>query len=601
MLHLFEKNSELFVSWALVRYESEGISYLLQITAVLPDESRLQIRDYLFPDGNRKYAYHWMEPDGQLRRRWDNAPHWPAIATGPHHMHLAGGELPVQSTVTNLEDLVAFLHEWFATTELVDTEAVIQYEPVIGLEIHAELLTESKMFCRCPVVDSVTAAPNTAVCPICLGMPGMLPVINRRAVEYALRVALALNCEIQPQNLFARKNYFYPDLPKAYQISQYEQPLARHGWLDIELASGETRRIRIRRVHMEEDTGKLTHRPEGGSLVDFNRSGVPLLEIVTEPDIRSAEEARVYAMKIRQILRYLGVNSGDMEKGVLRVEPNISLRPSGSQSLGTRTELKNLNSFRALAEGTAYELERQAAILRAGGEVVQETRGWHEGRRETFSQRSKEEAHDYRYFPDPDLPPLALAEGWIAVVRAALPELPDTKIARFQQELELPAYDAQVLAEERSTAEWFEAAVAAGGNPKAVANWLINSVFSLLNEQKQNLESAPLQPAQLVQLIALVDDQTISQTSAKEVLAEMFQTGQPADQIIAARGLAQISDAEALASIVEKLLADNPEAVAQYRAGKTSLLGWFMGQVMRATQGKANPTLVKELLQKELD
>ena len=457
------------------------------------------------------------------------------------------------------------------------------------------------MFCRCPVVDSVTAAPNTAVCPICLGMPGMLPVINRRAVEYALRVALALNCEIQPHNLFARKNYFYPDLPKAYQISQYEQPLARHGWLDIELATGETRRIHIRRVHMEEDTGKLTHRPEGGSLVDFNRSGVPLLEIVTEPDLRSAEEARVYAMKIRQILRYLGVNSGDMEKGVLRVEPNISLRPSGSQSLGTRTELKNLNSFRALAEGTAYELERQAAILQAGGAVVQETRGWHEGRRETFSQRSKEEAHDYRYFPEPDLPPLALAEGWIAVVRAALPELPEAKIARYRQELDLPAYDARVLAEERSTAEWFEAAVAAGGNPKAVANWLINSLFSLLNEQKQSLESAPLQPAQLVQLIALVDDQTINQTSAKEVLAEMFQTGQPAGQIITARGLAQISDAEALAPIIAKLLADNPEAVAQYRAGKTSLQGWFMGQVMRATQGKANPTLVKELLQKELD
>jgi aspartyl-tRNA(Asn)/glutamyl-tRNA(Gln) amidotransferase subunit B len=284
------------------------------------------------------------------------------------------------------------------------------YEPVIGLEIHAELLTESKMFCPCPVVDSVTAAPNTAVCPICLGMPGMLPVINRRAIEFALRVALALNCEIQPDNIFARKNYFYPDLPKAYQISQYERPLARNGWLDVELESGETKRIRIRRVHMEEDTGKLTHRPEGGSLVDFNRSGVPLLEIVTEPDIRSGEEARIYAMKIRQILRYLQVNSGDMEKGVLRVEPNISLRPSGSDILGTRTELKNLNSFRALADGTAYELARQATILESGEAVIQETRGWHEGRRETFSQRSKEEAHDYRYFPDPDLPPLKLDE-----------------------------------------------------------------------------------------------------------------------------------------------------------------------------------------------
>jgi aspartyl-tRNA(Asn)/glutamyl-tRNA(Gln) amidotransferase subunit B len=477
---------------------------------------------------------------------------------------------------------------------------MIQYEPVIGLEIHAELLTESKMFCPCPVVDSVTAAPNTAVCPICLGMPGMLPVINRRAIEFALRVALALNCEIQPDNIFARKNYFYPDLPKAYQISQYERPLALNGWLDVELESGETKRIRIRRVHMEEDTGKLTHRSEGGSLVDFNRSGVPLLEIVTEPDIRSGEEARIYAMKIRQILRYLQVNSGDMEKGVLRVEPNISIRPSGSDILGTRTELKNLNSFRALADGTAYELARQATVLDSGEAVVQETRGWHEGRRETFSQRSKEEAHDYRYFPDPDLPPLKLDESWLKTARESLPELPDAKISRYRTQFQLSAYDARVIAEERVTAEWFEAAIAADGDPKKVANWLINNLFSLLNEQKQSIDALPFAPAAFVRLIELVDNDTINQTSAKEVLAEMSHSGRAPDEIVAAQGLAQISDEEKLALIVQKLLSDYPDAVAQYRRGKTGLLGWFVGQVMKETRGKANPAVVNRLVQENL-
>jgi aspartyl-tRNA(Asn)/glutamyl-tRNA(Gln) amidotransferase subunit B len=477
---------------------------------------------------------------------------------------------------------------------------MIQYEPVIGLEIHAELLTESKMFCPCPVVDSVTAAPNTAVCPICLGMPGMLPVINRRAIEFALRVALALNCEIQPDNIFARKNYFYPDLPKAYQISQYERPLARNGWLDVELESGETKRIRIRRVHMEEDTGKLTHRPEGGSLVDFNRSGVPLLEIVTEPDIRSGEEARIYAMKIRQILRYLQVNSGDMEKGVLRVEPNISLRPSGSDILGTRTELKNLNSFRALADGTAYELARQADLLKSGEAVIQETRGWHEGRRETFSQRSKEEAHDYRYFPDPDLPPLKLGESWLTAARDSLPELPDAKISRYRTQFQLSAYDARVIAEEWATAEWFETAVAAGGDPKKVANWLLNNLFSLLNEQKKEINALPFAPVAFVRLIELVDNDTINQTSAKEVLAEMFQSGRSPDEIVAAKGLAQISDEATLELIVQKLLADYPDAVTQYRRGKTGLLGWFVGQAMKKTRGKANPAVVNRLVQAHL-
>jgi aspartyl-tRNA(Asn)/glutamyl-tRNA(Gln) amidotransferase subunit B len=473
------------------------------------------------------------------------------------------------------------------------------YEAVIGLEIHAELMTDSKMFCGCRVVDSVEAAPNTAVCPICTGMPGMLPVINRRAVEFALRVALALNCDVQPHNIFARKNYFYPDLPKAYQISQYELPLGLNGWLDIEI-DGETRCIGIRRVHMEEDTGKLTHLEAGGSLVDYNRSGVPLLEIVSEPDICSGEEARAYAAKIRQILRYLAVNSGDMEKGVLRVEPNISVRSVGSDSFGTRTELKNLNSFRSLADGTAYEIERQIGVLNAGGQVIQETRGWHEGRRETFSQRVKEEAEDYRYFPEPDLPPLHIAPEWIAAVKATLPELPQAKIARYMADWDLSPYEAQVVTEERAVAEWLETAVAAGGDPKTIVNWLINNLFSLMNEHKQGIETIKITPAALVELIALVDNETISHSAAKTVLAEMYRSGETATTIVAAKGLAQISDEAALQQIIAHILAENPDQVAAYHDGKTQLQGWFVGQVMKATRGQANPTIVNRLLSQAL-
>jgi aspartyl-tRNA(Asn)/glutamyl-tRNA(Gln) amidotransferase subunit B len=479
------------------------------------------------------------------------------------------------------------------------------YEPIIGLEIHAELATQSKMFCGCRVVDSVTAPPNTAVCPVCLGMPGMLPVINRTAVEYAMRVALALNCAIQPHNVFARKNYFYPDLPKNYQISQYELPISRNGWLDIRLEPGETKRIRVRRVHMEEDTGKLTHLGDGRSLVDFNRSGVPLLEIVSEPDIRSGEEARAFAMKVRQILRYLGVNSGDMEKGVLRVEPNISLRAIGSADFGTRTELKNLNSFRALADGTDYELARQSAVLDAGGRVLQETRGWHEGRRETVTQRVKEEAEDYRYFPEPDLPPLVVDEAWIEAVRASLPELPGAKIARYRDGYGLPAYDAAVLAEDRAVAEWFDAAVTAGKavgeDPKTIANWVINELFRLMNEDRQEIEQVRVTPTALVELIALVRKQTINNNTAKEVLAEMFASGRSATPIVEERGLAQISDEEALAALVAQLLAENPDQVAAYRAGKIQLKAWFIGQVMRRTRGKGNPVLVNELVDQEIE
>lgn len=479
------------------------------------------------------------------------------------------------------------------------------YEPVIGLEIHAELLTDSKMFCGCRVVDSVEAPPNSAVCPVCLGMPGMLPVINRRAVEMAMRVALALNCTIQPHNVFARKNYFYPDLPKAYQISQYELPLAINGWLDIDIDADQPeqwrKRIYIRRVHLEEDTGKLTHLENGqGSLVDFNRSGVPLLEIVSEPDMNSITEARTYAMKMRQILRYLGVNSGDMEKGVIRFEANVSLRPVDSDKLGTRTEIKNLNSFRALTDSIAYELDRQQMLLDAGKRIIQDTMGWSEARQETFSQRGKEEAHDYRYFPEPDLPPLAISPAWIEEVKASLPELPDAKVARYLAEYKITPYEANVLAEERPVAEWYEATVAAGGDPATVANWMINILFSLMNEHKLTIEQIKLTPAQLVELLSLVEEGTINNNTAKEVLADMFTTGRSAKEIVAESGLAQISDEDQINTFIAQVLDRNPEQVSDYLGGKEQLRGWFVGQVMRASRGKANPALVNKLLAKQL-
>lgn len=474
------------------------------------------------------------------------------------------------------------------------------YEPIIGIELHAELMTNSKMFCGCKVVDSVEAEANTAVCPVCLGMPGMLPVINKQAVAFALRVALALNCTIQQHNIFARKNYFYPDLPKAYQISQYELPIGTDGWVDIQLETGEHKRIGIRRVHMEEDTGKLTHLDGGGSLVDYNRSGVPLLEIVSEPDIHSGEEARAYGLKIRQILRYLGVNSGDMEKGVLRVEPNISLRPVGTTAFGKRTELKNLNSFKALADGAAYEIARQAEILDAGGAVVQETRGWHDTKRITFSQRSKEEAEDYRYFPEPDLPPLHISDEWIVQVQAGLPELPDAKIARYLADYGLSEYDARVLAEEKEVAAWFEEAAAHFPDAKTIANWVLNNLFQLMNEHKQSISQMRMTPAALAELLQLVADNTLNNNTAKEVLADMFATGESAAAIVAAKGLAQISDEDAIAALITAILDNHPDQVAAYLNGKEQLRGWFVGQIMRTSQGKANPALLNTLLTTQL-
>jgi len=479
------------------------------------------------------------------------------------------------------------------------------YEPVIGLEIHAELQTQSKMFCACAVVDTTQAEPNVAVCPVCAGMPGVLPVVNRKAVEYALRVALALGCEIAPASIFARKNYFYPDLPKGYQISQYERPLARNGRLTIITSQGE-RVIRIRRVHLEEDTGKLMHINQNGSahtLIDLNRAGVPLLEIVTEPDLRSAEEVRAYAEGLRSILRYLRVNSGDMQKGVLRIEPNVSVRPAGSQELGTRTEIKNLNSFRALERSVDYEIKRQSERLAQGLPVAQETMGWDESREVTVPQRGKEEAHDYRYFPEPDLPPLVVEAQWVAEIRARMPELPVAKYRRFREQYQLTAYDAEVLTGEREVADYFEATVAAlqGVPPKMAANWITGELFSLLNQAGESIDASRVRPESLASLIQMVKEGEINQNTAKSVLAEMYQTGRTARQIVAARGLRQISDQDQIVGLVQRVLAENPEQVAAYLGGKETIANWLFGQVMRAARGKANPKMVKRALEAQLD
>ncbi len=485
---------------------------------------------------------------------------------------------------------------------------IMIFEPVIGLEVHAELLTQSKMFCGCAVVDSTTAEPNRFVCPVCTGQPGALPVVNKRAIEFAIRVGLALNCTINRVNVFARKNYFYPDLPKGYQISQYELPLASDGWILIDTPDG-PKKIRVRRVHLEEDTGKLTHADggtsaaQGYSLVDFNRSGVPLLEIVSEPDLHSVEDVKAYATKLRSILRYLGVNSGDMEKGVIRFESNVSVREAGTDVLNTRTEIKNLNSFRALVNGTAYEITRQSKAHQAGRAVEQETLGWNEATGRTVSQRSKEHAHDYRYFPEPDIPPLELDPAWVDEIRAGLAELPDAKRERFLA-LGLTPYDAGVLVAEQSVADYFDAAITAarakGVEPKLVANWIISQLFGLLNESGQAIEACPVTPEKLVDLIELVGDGAININTGKSVLAEMFAGGQSAAEIVKAKGLAQVSDESAIAAAIDRAIADNPDQLKTYLSGKETMAKWFFGQVMKAMGGKANPGVIQKKLDEKL-
>lgn len=495
------------------------------------------------------------------------------------------------------------------------------YEAVIGLEIHAQMETRSKMFCACPVVDLTLAPPNTAVCPVCSGMPGVLPVVNQKAVEYALRVALALDCQIAHTSIFARKNYFYPDLPKGYQISQYEQPLAVDGCLLIRTATGE-REIRIRRVHLEEDTGKIVHiksdqvsdsdtqendlpsQHDGSySLVDLNRSGVPLLEIVTEPDLHTPEEVRAYAMGLRSLLRYLEVNSGDMQKGVLRIEPNVSVRPAGSESLGTRTEVKNLNSFRALERAVAYEIDRQIEVLRNGGSVVQQTVGWDDDQQITVPQRGKEEAHDYRYFPEPDLPPLVVDDAWIERIRSTLPELPMQRFHRFLNQYGLSEYEADVLVAEKSVADYFERVVEAAPDvpPKTIINWVTGELFGLMNQTGTAIDDVKISPEALGSIVRMVARGEINQTTGKEVLAEIFETGKSPERIVEDRGLKQISDGEIIAELVERSLAENPEQLQSYLRGKKTISNWFFGQVMRLARGRANPQVVRKELEKRLN
>ncbi|MDN5344328.1 MAG: aspartyl-tRNA(Asn)/glutamyl-tRNA(Gln) amidotransferase subunit [Clostridia bacterium] len=476
----------------------------------------------------------------------------------------------------------------------------MEYEAVIGLEVHTELKTNSKAFCGC--TTAFGGEPNTHVCPVCLGLPGVLPVINRRVVEFGLKTALALNCQVEPFCKFDRKNYYYPDLPKNYQISQYDLPLARKGYLTITV-DGQERVIGITRVHMEEDAGKLIHvdGPDGGySLVDYNRTGVPLLEIVSEPDLRTPAEARAYMEKLKTILQYLDVSDCKMEEGSLRCDANVSVRPRGSQVLGTKTEVKNMNSFRALQRALEYEIERQIAVLEGGGQVQQATMAWDEARGVTYIMRTKEEAQDYRYFPEPDLVPLEIDGDWIEQVRAGLPELPDARCHRLINDYGLPAYDAGVITSSRALADYFDRVVSLYPDAKVVSNWIMGDFLRLLNAAGLEPGSSPVPPEEMAALLQLQKEGTISGKIAKQVLEEMFATGKGARLVVEEKGLVQISDAGALARIVEEVLAANPGVVEDYRNGKDKALGFLVGQVMKATKGKANPGLVNQLLKERL-
>jgi len=485
----------------------------------------------------------------------------------------------------------------------------MEYETIIGLEVHVQLLTRSKMFCSCSA-DYADAPPNTHVCPVCLGMPGVLPVINKKAIEYAVMTALALNCTIPPFTKFDRKNYPYPDLMKGYQISQYDAPIGVRGWLTIE-ANGQEKRIGITRVHMEEDVAKLLHRAtpwgESVSLVDVNRAGVPLMEIVSEPDLRSAEEAKQYLVKLRNILRYLGVSTGNMEEGSFRCDANVSIRPAGSSESLAKVEVKNMNSFKAVYRALEYEAERQRKVAEEGGRLVQETRGWVEERGITQSQRSKEYAHDYRYFPEPDLPPLTLSPSWVEEIRSRLPELPEAKRDRFMSQYGLPLYDANLLTNSKALADYFETCVRlsqegpAGKRAKTVSNWLLGDFARLLNLNEMEISESRVAPAQLVELLELTDQGILGGPAAKKVFEEMFNTGKPAKQIAAEEGLTQIGDGAAVAEVVRRVISNNRQAVADYKAGKEQAIKFLVGQVMKETKGRANPKMATEILQRELE
>ncbi|MBF0169704.1 MAG: Asp-tRNA(Asn)/Glu-tRNA(Gln) amidotransferase subunit GatB [Nitrospinae bacterium] len=478
----------------------------------------------------------------------------------------------------------------------------MEYETVIGLEVHSQLSTASKIFCGCPTTFG--AAPNENTCPVCLGLPGALPVLNREVVERAIMLGLATGSSIAPRSRFARKNYFYPDLPKGYQISQYELPICEKGKLEI-VVDGTPKTIGITRIHMEEDAGKLIHGENLGqpdsSYVDLNRACVPLLEIVSEPDLRSSEEAKLYLQKLKTILEYLGVSDCNMEEGSLRCDANVSLRPVGQKEFGTRAEIKNMNSFRYLQKAIEYEVERQKAILDDGGKVIQETRLFNPDKGITASMRGKEEAHDYRYFPDPDLVPLEVDEAWVERVRATLPELPDAKRDRFVAHYGLSVYDATVLSASRDVADYFETVAGAVKNPKGAANWVMGDVLRIVNDRKIAVADCPVTPAMLAEMIGLIEDNTISGKIAKTVMEEMEANGGSPKDIVAKKGLVQITDTSAIEKAVDEIVAANPGQVEQYKGGNEKLLGWFVGQVMRATKGKANPAMLNDILKERLD
>jgi aspartyl-tRNA(Asn)/glutamyl-tRNA(Gln) amidotransferase subunit B len=475
----------------------------------------------------------------------------------------------------------------------------VKYEAVIGLEVHAQLLTGSKIFCGCSAAFG--ADPNTHTCPICTGMPGSLPVLNKKAVEFAVRMALATNCEVTPFSLFARKNYFYPDLPKGYQISQYELPLAVNGSVEIPSADGEKKRVGITRIHMEEDAGKLFHdEAKPFSYVDFNRTGVPLLEIVSEPDLRTPQEAADYLRMLRGILQYLEICDGNMEEGSLRCDANVSIRPIGTKTFGTRTEVKNMNSFRHVERALAYEIERQRKVLDEGGTVVQETRLWDPQKGITESMRGKEEAHDYRYFPDPDLVPLTVSAAWVKEIKQTLPELPLQRKDRFIREYQIPEYDARVITSSKTLADYYEECVRIFPEPKQVSNWIMGELLRLLKEDDREVEDCPVTPGKLAEMLELIKDGTISGKIAKTVFEDMYKTGKGAAEIVKEQGLVQITDEDALTKTVEEVLQNHPNEVGAYKGGKEKLFGFFVGQVMKATQGKANPQLVNEILKKKL-
>ncbi len=478
---------------------------------------------------------------------------------------------------------------------------VSKYEAVIGLEVHVQLLTRSKIFCACST--RFGDPPNSNTCPVCLGLPGALPVLNREAVTMAMKAAMALNCAINPRSRFSRKNYFYPDLPKGYQISQFDEPLSAHGWIDIE-AEGKQKRIGITRVHLEEDAGKSLHEgfPDSDrkSYIDLNRTGVPLIEIVSEPDLRTPEESYDYLTRLKTIMLYLEVSDCNMEEGSLRVDANVSVRAAGASEFGTKTEVKNLNSFRFLQKALAYEIERQVAVLEEGGKITQETRLYDSREGRTYGMRSKEFAHDYRYFPEPDLLPLVITDAWRDDVRRSLPELPETRKQRLIHEYALPEYDAGQLTASKALANYFEAVARTSGQPKLAANWVLSELTYLLKESGKEIEQSPVSAENLAGLLALIQQGTVSGKMGKEILDAMFSSGKTARDVMAAQGLEQINDAEKIAAVVREIIAANPKQVEQYRGGKSATLGWFTGQIMKETRGQANPQLVQDILKKEL-